>query len=92
MSQGWTKPCFDVIESVTRQRALTANAMLEYFRPLHVWLEQKNKANNEFLGWIPSNSKSFILIICSVIPLSALSSPLIHSEFLISSIYRMSER
>lgn len=55
MSQGWTKPCFDVIESVTRQRALTANAMLEYFRPLHVWLEQKNKANNESLGWIPSN-------------------------------------
>lgn len=39
------------MEAITGQRKMDASGLLEYFKPLHEWLEQENKKNGVFIGW-----------------------------------------
>jgi peptidyl-dipeptidase A len=48
---GSSRPWPDAIEVLTGQRTMDASALLEYFKPLHKWLEQENKKNKVFIGW-----------------------------------------
>lgn len=54
---GSSKPWPDAMEVMTGQRKMDASAILEYFKPLHNWLEAKNKELNLHIGWEKSNSK-----------------------------------
>ncbi|XP_059145136.1 angiotensin-converting enzyme-like [Physella acuta] len=50
MKLGQSKPWPDAMEVMTGQRKMDAGALLEYFRPLHEYLQQEN--GNDF-GWDP---------------------------------------
>jgi peptidyl-dipeptidase A len=49
MAMGASRPWPDALEAATGQRALDATAILEYFAPLKVWLDEQNKGQT--LGW-----------------------------------------
>ena len=36
---------------ITGNRSMTAQPLMEYFKPLIEWLEAENKKNNDVLGW-----------------------------------------
>ena len=55
---GSSKPWPDAIEVLTGQRTMDASALLEYFKPLHKWLETENKKNGAFIGWEKSDKGS----------------------------------
>jgi hypothetical protein len=61
---GSSRPWPDAIEVLTGQRTMDASALLEYFKPLHKWLEQENKKNKVFIGWEKS-TKGTISLLCS---------------------------
>lgn len=63
MSMGASKPWPDVMEVITGQRNIDAGPMLEYFRPLHEWLEKMNRRNKAFVGWTSSKSKFKVWIV-----------------------------
>lgn len=46
-SQSWP----DVLEIITGQRKMEASALLEYFKPLHEWLEKTNQETGAQIGW-----------------------------------------
>lgn len=52
----------DVIRAFTRGKTdrLSADAMLEYFRPLEIWLKDQNRGENT-TGWhiVPENTALF---------------------------------
>ena len=48
---GSSKPWQDAMEAMTGQRDVLATPLLNYFEPLRVWLEAKNKENGEYIGW-----------------------------------------
>ncbi|XP_063977771.1 angiotensin-converting enzyme-like [Diachasmimorpha longicaudata] len=52
---GSSVPWQDAMEKITGQRKMDASGLLEYFRPLQLWLEAENKKNGEHIGWITSN-------------------------------------
>ncbi|CAH0729159.1 unnamed protein product, partial [Brenthis ino] len=54
LKMGSSKPWPDAMEALTGQRAMRADGLLEYFRPLHEWLEAENQRTGEFIGWEPS--------------------------------------
>ncbi len=49
MAMGASKPWPDALEAMTGQRQLDATAILEYFAPLKVWLDEQNKGQT--VGW-----------------------------------------
>jgi peptidyl-dipeptidase A len=49
MAMGASKPWPDALEAATGQRQMDATAILEYFAPLKVWLDEQNKGQT--LGW-----------------------------------------
>jgi peptidyl-dipeptidase A len=49
LEMGASKPWPDALEAFTGSREMSGEAMLEYFRPLSVWLEQQNKGRQ--CGW-----------------------------------------
>ena len=49
LSKGSSQPWPDVLQELTGSRRMDASALLEYFRPLHQWLERQNE--QERLGW-----------------------------------------
>lgn len=51
LSMGSSRPWPDAMEAITGQRKMDASGLLEYFKPLHEWLEQENKKNGVFIGW-----------------------------------------
>ncbi|XP_018410702.1 PREDICTED: angiotensin-converting enzyme isoform X3 [Nanorana parkeri] len=51
MKLGYSKPWPDVMEVITGQRNMSANALLKYFEPLTNWLIEQNQNNKETLGW-----------------------------------------
>lgn len=51
LSLGSSKPWPEALEIVTGQRKMTADALLEYFKPLHTWLEKKNQETGAHIGW-----------------------------------------
>ncbi|EFX65684.1 hypothetical protein DAPPUDRAFT_65345 [Daphnia pulex] len=56
-SMGSSKPWPDAMETLTGQREMSAQPLLNYFRPLEEWLEKQNARNGEMIGWkIPPSS------------------------------------
>lgn len=57
LSMGSSKPWPDAMETLTGQREMSAQPLLNYFRPLEEWLEKENARNGEMIGWkIPPSS------------------------------------
>lgn len=48
---GSSLPWQDAMEVLTGQREVLATPLLNYFEPLRIWLEKKNRENGEFIGW-----------------------------------------
>lgn len=48
---GSSKPWPDAMEQITGQRDISADAIMEYFAPLHEWLQAKNAEMDEKIGW-----------------------------------------
>ena len=49
LSKGSSRPWPDVLEELTGFRRMDAGALLDYFKPLQLWLERQNA--RERLGW-----------------------------------------
>jgi len=49
LSMGQSKPWPDALEAMTGQRQMDASAMVDYFAPLKVWLDEQNKGKP--VGW-----------------------------------------
>ena len=49
MAMGTSQPWQDAMEALTGQRALDATALVDYFAPLKVWLDEQNKDRQ--CGW-----------------------------------------
>lgn len=55
LSLGASKPWPEAMEVLTGERRMNADAILEYFKPLHVWLIEENKRLGAHIGWDPSD-------------------------------------
>lgn len=51
LAMGSSKPWPDELEVLTGERKLDAGALLEYFAPLKIWLDEQNRKNNNPVGW-----------------------------------------
>ena len=51
LAMGTSKPWPDELEVLTGERKLDAGALLEYFAPLKIWLDEQNRKNNNPVGW-----------------------------------------
>lgn len=51
LSLGSSLKWHDAIEILTDQRKMEASPLLEFFRPLHKWLEAKNEEIGAHVGW-----------------------------------------
>ena len=49
LAMGLSRPWPDALEALTGERQLDATAILEYFAPLKVWLDEQNKGQK--VGW-----------------------------------------
>jgi peptidyl-dipeptidase A len=49
MELGQSRPRPEALELVTGQREMDASAMVEYFAPLHRWLDEQNRGRP--MGW-----------------------------------------
>ncbi|KAB0790846.1 hypothetical protein PPYR_14878 [Photinus pyralis] len=57
LQMGSSRPWPDAMEVLTGQRKMDASGLLEYFRPLHKWLEAENKKNGAYIGWESTQKK-----------------------------------
>ncbi len=48
---GSSVPWQDALETLTGERKMDAGPILEFFRPLHKWLQRKNRENGDRPGW-----------------------------------------
>lgn len=51
MKLGFSKPWPEAMAMVTGQPKMTAQPLMEYFKPLIDWLEKENNNNKEVRGW-----------------------------------------
>ncbi|MBM7070702.1 M2 family metallopeptidase [Shewanella sp. 202IG2-18] len=51
LEMGSSKPWPEALEVVTGTKDMDAKAVLDYFAPLKVWLDEQNKAQNNQCGW-----------------------------------------
>ncbi|XP_056404141.1 angiotensin-converting enzyme isoform X2 [Hyla sarda] len=51
MKLGNSKPWPEVMQAITGNTTMSAEPLLEYFKPLIDWLDQENGKNGETLGW-----------------------------------------
>ncbi|XP_044767117.1 angiotensin-converting enzyme-like [Coccinella septempunctata] len=51
LQMGASRPWPEAMEILTGQKDMDASALLEYFRPLYIWLERHNIDNCAFVGW-----------------------------------------
>jgi peptidyl-dipeptidase A len=49
LAMGRSRPWPDVLEAMTGHRQIDASALLEYFAPLHTWLDEQNVGKP--VGW-----------------------------------------
>lgn len=69
MQLGFSKPWPEAMTMITGQPKMSAQPLMEYFKPLIEWLEAENNKNNEIRGWPeydwkpsePSTSNIFML-------------------------------
>uniref|UniRef100_A0A1I8FZD8 Angiotensin-converting enzyme n=1 Tax=Macrostomum lignano TaxID=282301 RepID=A0A1I8FZD8_9PLAT len=53
---GRSKPWPDALQQLTGRRDISADALMEYFQPLHNWLKDYNAKNGVPVGWtVPAN-------------------------------------
>ena len=48
---GSSLPWPDALEKLTGSRDISVQPILAFFKPLHNWLKETNKLNNEKIGW-----------------------------------------
>jgi len=58
LSLGKTKPWEDAMEIMTGHRNVSAEPLLEYFRPLQKWLKEQNAGQD--VGWDADCPSGFI--------------------------------
>ncbi len=51
LEMGQSKPWPEALAAVTGTKEMDANAVLDYFAPLQVWLDEQNKTANRQCGW-----------------------------------------
>ncbi|XP_063076692.1 angiotensin-converting enzyme [Engraulis encrasicolus] len=51
LKAGSSKPWTEVLQEAIGINRMDAGALIEYFKPISVWLEQQNQLNKETLGW-----------------------------------------
>ncbi|XP_061711504.1 angiotensin-converting enzyme-like isoform X2 [Cydia pomonella] len=51
LKMGSSHPWPDAMEALTGQREMKADGLLEYFKPLHEWLQKENERTGEYVGW-----------------------------------------
>ncbi|RYV01746.1 peptidyl-dipeptidase [Shewanella sp. OPT22] len=51
LEMGSSKPWPEALEVVTGTKDMDAKAVLDYFAPLKIWLDEQNKAQNNQCGW-----------------------------------------
>ncbi|XP_011602426.2 angiotensin-converting enzyme [Takifugu rubripes] len=51
MKLGASKPWPEAMAMITGQPKMSAEPLMEYFKPLIDWLVEENKKNNDILGW-----------------------------------------
>jgi len=51
LSLGSSVPWQDALKTITGSPDLSADALMEYFKPLHDWLVEDNKKTGEKIGW-----------------------------------------
>uniref|UniRef100_A0AAQ6AE45 Angiotensin-converting enzyme n=1 Tax=Amphiprion ocellaris TaxID=80972 RepID=A0AAQ6AE45_AMPOC len=51
MKLGFSKPWPEAMTMITGQPRMSAQPLMEYFKPLIQWLETENNKNNEVRGW-----------------------------------------
>jgi peptidyl-dipeptidase A len=56
LEMGASRPWPDALEAMTGERQMSADALLEYFAPLKVWLDEQNKGRT--LGWSAGGAAS----------------------------------
>lgn len=68
LKMGSSRPWPDAMEALTGQRAMRADGLLEYFRPLHDWLRAENQRTGEYIGWESSKIRKYKIgeYICNV--------------------------
>ncbi|XP_052864215.1 angiotensin-converting enzyme-like [Anopheles cruzii] len=55
LAMGASKPWPDTMEILTGERKMSAEAFLEYFQPLHDWLQTENERVGAHVGWTESD-------------------------------------
>lgn len=58
LRMGSSKPWPEAMEVLTGQRAMKADGLMEYFRPLLEWLTAENQRTGEYIGWETSNKRN----------------------------------
>ncbi|WP_394494995.1 M2 family metallopeptidase [Shewanella sp. ENK2] len=51
LEAGLSQPWPEALNIVTGTKAMDANAVLDYFAPLHVWLDKQNQSKSRQCGW-----------------------------------------
>jgi len=51
LALGQSKPWQEALETLTGEREMDASALMDYFAPLKLWLDEQNKAHNYAVGW-----------------------------------------
>uniref|UniRef100_A0A7N9B187 Angiotensin-converting enzyme n=1 Tax=Mastacembelus armatus TaxID=205130 RepID=A0A7N9B187_9TELE len=51
MKLGFSKPWPEAMTMITGQPKMSAQPLMEYFKPLIQWLEEQNNKNNDIRGW-----------------------------------------
>jgi peptidyl-dipeptidase A len=51
LSMGASKPWPEELEALTGEKKMDAGALIEYFGPFKIWLEEQNRKNNNPVGW-----------------------------------------
>ncbi len=51
LEMGSSRPWPEALEVITETKEMDAQAVLDYFAPLKVWLDKQNQANNNRCGW-----------------------------------------
>ncbi|KAH1028894.1 angiotensin-converting enzyme [Dendroctonus ponderosae] len=54
LAMGSSRPWPEALEVITGQRTMDGTGILDFFKPLHKWLETENQKNNATIGWEPS--------------------------------------
>ena len=51
MSMGQSRPWQEALKTITGATKISAEPLMEFYKPLHVWLEKQIKENDIPVGW-----------------------------------------